>query len=383
MRYYKLEFIDPKTNASPASLPPIYSTFESHPNNLYNPACPEISFDCLITQGNVAQNPFHITLHNVPKEMLGKARDFNSLNVNLYAGFKSGLPLANPDQAGLIVSGTVQGCFGNWAGTNLTMDFLVNPLQYSGSPYLNLSAQVYSTTAQPYTFKWDPNAGNTFIQALTQFFSNNFGYTCQGTLDANNEWNLNQMPPFKIIFTTFDRFCKELQTVTQSQNAPNKEAPDNKANKSLVGNFQPYFGVLLSMSMTSGTIYAWDGTAPATSELSLKVQEFIGQPTWISASGVIQSMHPMRSDIHVTQSIAYPKNISIIVPAQFTTASQYAYFNGENLELYVQKVRHVGRYRDPNPNAWVTYIDASGGIRNNPKNNINPSVEVGTIQVIN
>jgi hypothetical protein len=36
-----------------------------------------------------------------------------------------GLPLADPTQAGLLVQGTIQQAFGNWEGTNQTLDIII------------------------------------------------------------------------------------------------------------------------------------------------------------------------------------------------------------------------------------------------------------------
>lgn len=391
MRYYRLEFIDPETNAAPIGQ---WYVFESHPNGIYNPSCTEISFDCLLTEGGLTSQPFHITLHNVPKEMLGMARQYNALNCNLYAGFKSGLPLANPFQSGLIAKGTVQGCYGNWAGTNLTMDFLINPLQTYGSPALNLSSGIYSSTPQYYNFQWtrpSGNQGNTFIKALDTFFKG-LGYPgCIGALNSE----LNQLSNFQLMFTTFDKFCLGIQKVTQQINPPNKIDPTNATNKQKLGNFQPYTGVMLTIDQASGYIIAADGSGPppvdgstnsATSTITqLEVQEFVGQPVWNSAAGIIQSIHPLRNDIRVNGWVKYPNDIrqNILVSAANTVASQFYYFNGQNLQLQVLKVRHVGRFRDPNPTSWVTYVDAFGGLRENPdepNSGINTSANVSVGQ---
>jgi len=382
MRYYRLEFVNPQTGEiadviNSNDVYNNYAVFESHPNGIYNPGCLEISFDCVITESGLSAQPYHITLHNVPKSMLGMARLYNSLDCNLYAGFKTGLPLANPYQSGLIAKGTVQGCYGNWAGTNLTMDFLINPVPRAGSPYLNLSANIYSTTPQFYSFSWTPpngNQGGTFIEKLDSFFRN-LGYAgCVGNIDANNKYGINAMPKFSLVYTTMEKFAAAIQRQTQLQNPPNSINPSQAQNNALIGNFQPYTGVVLYADPVSNYVIACDGTAPppanpssaaASAITKLQLQEFVGQPTWISAAGIIQSIHPMRNDIRVNNFIQYPNGIqsNIIVPASSTTASQFYYFNGENLKLQVLRMRHVGRYRDPSPTAWVTYIDADGGLR--------------------
>jgi hypothetical protein len=65
---------------------------------------------------------------------ISNASDLNMLAISIYAGMSKGLPLANPNQAGLIMQGKTLYAYGSWIGTSQTVDMNFIPGANLGSP---------------------------------------------------------------------------------------------------------------------------------------------------------------------------------------------------------------------------------------------------------
>ncbi len=124
MRYYRLEIRDKNGNIPLASDgTPIgpFDTSETPGRGLH------IEFDAPIFGYDVCGSGTLITIYGLPLSMLRQSVNLSGCLVTLTAGFQNGLPLANPHQAGIIVSGEIYNPFANWIGTNQTLNFSVNP----------------------------------------------------------------------------------------------------------------------------------------------------------------------------------------------------------------------------------------------------------------
>ena len=110
--------------------------------------------------------------------------------------------------------------------------------------------------------------------------------------------------------------------------------------------------------MVSGTtINAFDGTQ-ATSGTSTQIafQDLIGQPTWIESPN-IQFKAVMRADLSVGQKITLPPSIvTNTAQAQSSLVNQRATFQGG---FTIVSLRHVGKYRAPTADAWVTIAECA------------------------
>ncbi|WP_321899137.1 hypothetical protein [Paraburkholderia heleia] len=118
MRYYSLT-ITPAGSTTPIRV------WESHPNGIFNPAALQIEYDALIGPYGTPTGASTITVHGIPLQDLTQAQQFAGMTLELKAGMKAGLPLVNPAQAGTILKGLVYQSFGNWEGTDQTLDFVV------------------------------------------------------------------------------------------------------------------------------------------------------------------------------------------------------------------------------------------------------------------
>ena len=80
----------------------------------------------------------------------------------------------------------------------------------------------------------------------------------------------------------------------------------------------------------------------------------IGQVTWIDYQ-TVQLNCVMRADLHVGDYIKMP-------PGQVTTTAQsYSQFRQGSVfqgTFQISRIRHVGNFRQPMGEAWITTIDA-------------------------
>ena len=359
MRFYRITFYNEDNSVANHVVNP----FESHSRlGKYNPGCLEVEFDITNAFGNSQAPPFHLRIYSPTLEMVKNARSYNGLRVNIEGGFKSGLPLANPFQSGLVGAGYVLSCYANYIGTDLAMDFIIAPTKDLGGPDLSYAPVKNGINCPvPYSFVWggEQNPTQTFMQALGVTFGA-LGISVTGTVDPRLDLTpLQARTSFK---TTFVEFAKDIKDMTLSMLAP------PSLQSSGTGQQQKYSGVWLGFYASTNKILAFDGTAPSE-PISLKPEEFIGQPTWVTESGVLQSVHPMRSDLAIGFTVQYPKNIPQYIDASLGKAASRLSINASAVPLSVFQVRHVGRYRDMSATGWATYLNAGSRVITNP----NPS----------
>lgn len=353
MRYYDITFSNPDGGI----IFGVPNQFTSHPNGIYNPGAMEIEFDITNAFGHFLAQPSHLRIHNPDVNWVNNARSYNGSYVTIRAGFKSGLPLANSSQSGVIAYGIVWNSFGNWMGTDLVLDFLIYPAAGYGSPDLNYSFGTGPTSPYSYTFRWGQQSNtvnSSMLSAIKATLAvNNI------TLNSESVLNDKLSSPPK---TEYSKFCTTFQEFAKTINDISLQviAPASASTNSGTGTTQNYRGVWIGF-LPDGSVLAYDGTSPPGS-IQLQYQEFIGQPTWLTDGGIVQSVHPLRNDINIGFDIQYPPNIPAVLNPLFSAAGRYNVLNASAKTLRVQQVRHVGRYRDTSATGWVTYVNAGSAI---------------------
>jgi hypothetical protein len=117
-----------------------------------------------------------------------------------------------------------------------------------------------------------------------------------------------------------------------------------------------YAGVRISLSGT--TINVFDGTqqggmSPKVTEIAF--EDLIGQPTWIE-SPAIQIKTVMRADLDLRSQIKLPPTLVVNTQqANSQILNQRANFQGT---FNIVSVRHVGNFRQPTADAWMSVIEA-------------------------
>ncbi|WP_230951900.1 hypothetical protein [Burkholderia cepacia] len=299
-------------------------TWTSHPNGVFNPSAPDIEFDCPIADYATAPNAFTITIHGVSLADLSQATNFEGMQLSLQGGMKSGLPLANPLQAGVLVNGQVFQSYGNWEGTDMRLDLVVLPSSYTldnpGNIVLNWKA------AQP--------LGPALTNALQVAYP---GVPIQMSISDRLVQNHDEVH----FSATLQELAMFIQGITR-------------------GHFlgTDYGGVRVTLS--SGRFLIWDDTFEPP-QIQIEFKDLIGQPTWVE-NNVMVFKTVLRSDLQVGARVLMPRGLQNS-PGMVTATQQS--FPSTNKDYYqtafqglfqISELRHIGSYRSPAGTSWVTVV---------------------------
>jgi hypothetical protein len=309
-RYYDLALY------APGSATP-YRRWTSHPNGIFDPGALNIEFDAFISQYGTPTGASTVHVHGVPLQDLGQAQQFAGMMLILKGGMAApGLPLINPSQAGIILKGQVFQTFGNWQGTDMTLDFVVIPSEYTNENPGNI------------VLSW--GAGTQLSQALAQTFS----IAYPGTQVAFNiSENLVQSHDEIHFCATLDQLGETIANITQ----------DNLGNKVNIG-------------IQAGKILVYD-TTYAPTPIQLNFTDFIGQPTWIDVNQ-IQIQMVLRADLRPGAIIKMPQGLQnapgVITATYASRPSSIKYQTTFQNNFTVGELRQVGNFRSSDAAAWVT-----------------------------
>lgn len=311
MRFYNIEISDPTSGA----LIKQYTSLDSSGTTMLGAL--QIELDVPVIQFATPMGNGTIRVWGIPITDIKAASTYNNKVLKLYGGMAKGLPLANPKQQGLLLEGIINQCFGNWQGVDMTLDFIV----------------VYGiggTVVNPQNLVLNWTKGKTLGAAIKSALA-----VAAPTISCNDSSSPNLVQ---------DRdepgFYSNLEQLA--------EYAYRKSRSLLKGNYPG-----ISVVLRNGAFFIYDNTTQ-TSPKSIAFTDLIGQPAWL-APGEIQFKTAMRGDISVSDYVTLP-------PSQVTTQAQsYSqYRDGSILQgsFMVDQVRHVGNFRQPDGNSWVTVFNA-------------------------
>lgn len=343
MRYYKIAITDPDSGAiiQPpgfAGVLPGDASYTSYINGQTIGAAWDIELDIPVIDAATSQGFSLLRIWGVSLAEISQANDLGpnpatgrpGKNIAIYGGMQKGLPLANPAQSGLLVSGNIFQCFGNWIGTDQTLDFVIAPGQASSGK----AGPGTVGTPRNFTLNWQGGQplGPALKSALQVAFP---GYTVNV--------NVSDM----IVRPDGDTpsgFYSSLEQLAQATRAMSRSIIKTAG----------YAGIVITVNGT--TVTASDGTGAADPTIQIAYQDLIGQPTWIESPN-IQLKTVMRADLSVLRKIMLPPTlITNTAAANSGLVNQRANFQGG---FSVVSLRHVGRYRTPRADGWVTVIEAT------------------------
>ena len=290
MRYYDITI----TNGAGQSLIPTADGFSTGTGSTFSslgrepftgklvpdPGALNVEFDIPVTTMARPQGSATIKIWGVGLRMLSQAHNLAGMSFSMRAGMSAGLPLANPAQAGIILQGKIFQSFGNWEGTNQTLDLIVinSPPPAPDGIY-----------RLPVPFFWA--AGSPLNEAIAQAIAVAYpGFKSNIHIDpgltlANDEAGYYQ---------TFAQFANYLHGLTL------------KLGSQYIQNYQ---GVQFAAAGT--VINVWDGTqprGPSSINVPLNFQDLIGQPTWLTGTTIsVQTV--LRADISLGNTITFPTGI--------------------------------------------------------------------------
>jgi len=374
MRFYRIVVSDPATgdvfvpnyNGKPGfsrvAASPLLSTYTSLNQGgsvsvagSTNPAAQNIEIDLPVTFLHEPVPGAYLRIWGISLAEIGQANDLQGMNVAIYGGMAKGLPLANPQQSGLLASGQILQSFGNWIGTDMTLDMYVffggsSPTsnQTSGNPSSTSTTPLPSTNQNPANLTWLWKANQSFTEAVANTLSTAFPkYQIQGAVSPNLVWN---GAPEVGYFATPAQFAQYINALSQK----------------IIGGYAPnpqaYPGV--SLTLQNNVITISDGTTQ-TSPKQINFLDLIGQPTF-SQPFQVQVSCVMRADISVGDYVKLPPGPGITQSGsasqyfnaqpgnQYSTAKSGSIFSGT---FFVTAIRHIGNFRNPSHASWITTLD--------------------------
>lgn len=311
-------------------------TFTSHPNGklqLPDPGALNLEIHLPVSMFHTPHGGGTFRLHGVGLRMISQSTNLNGQNIVLSAGMGKGLPLAKPSQAGIIYQGQISQCWGNWTGTEQTLDFTVFPGDL--------------TPLGGVCFVWE--YGQSLSAAITASLRQAFpGYTPKvNVADLALPWGL---PVYDTAQSLMD-FARMLRDMTQLPG------------RLRFGDNYPGIGIT-----TDGqNIFVFDWTVPGSNRtVPLAFEDLIGQPTWLGPF-TISFQTVLRADIDVGDFVTFPTGIYSPYAQLSATSANFA--GGTNLpaqsktafqgKFVINDMHHYGNFRQPDASAWNTTFTAT------------------------
>ncbi len=350
MRYYKIDITAPPTTDAngkvvdgksvlPSSLGglPLSSLL---PNGSFNPGALNIELDIPVApQGVPIGNAQALCrIHNLSLRDMSSAyrlapsiaTDANpnppaGANITIFAGMSKGLPLANAAQQGPLVTGSVYNAYGNWLGTEMTMDLILAASTGAVDRPRNI------------ILNWQP--GQSLSDALKATLGVAFpGIPVKIDISPNLITNHQQGAVYNSL--------AELGEVVAG------------LSKQII-NQPSYQGVFISASGTRITVD--DGTVKPTPKL-INFNDLIGQPVW-TGPGNVQVKLVMRGDLAIQDLITLPKSLVTTTNAASSQFFDHSAFSG-NYRIF--SIHHYGNFRQADAASWNTTVDLYPELNDNP-----------------
>ena len=311
MRYYNIVITDPATSSVIKRWTSLSATGAVIPGAL------NIEMDFPVYNFDASNGAAYLKVWGISIQDISQSFDFRGKTISVYAGMSKGLPLANKSQSGLILSGTINQSFGNWQGTNQSLDFYIT--QEFGSPDSPKNIVL--------TWKKGVPLDEVIKIALNIGFPD---YLPKINISPNLVLGQDEVGYFQSI-GQFSQYIKNISTN--------------------IINLPDYAGV--NISVKDKIFIVEDGTTQTTPK-EIVFTDLIGQPTWINF-GAIQFKAVMRADLHVNDYIKMPNGM--------VTTTQQSYSNLRNKSAFsgvfkISELRHVGNFRQQDANSWVTVVNA-------------------------
>lgn len=325
MRYYKLILSDPDSG----DVVQQWSSLDSQGNTILGAL--NIEIDLPIYAADVPMGNASARIWGVSIQDISQAANFGphidssgnlipGLTFQLYAGMAKGLPFAQPAQSGLVLQGTVQSCFGNWQDTVQTLDFVIVAAAV-GTP----------TRPQNISFGWPAGQtlGDMVQGALAVAYPD---FQCEVT--TSPQLVLNQAEPG--FYQNLEQFAKYVRDVSLH----------------ILGG-DGYPGV--SIVVQNNKFIVSDQTQSTPTPAVISFTDLIGQPTWLTIN-TISFKTVMRADLAVNDVVTLPAKTRFTTTAQsYSGLRDQSIFQGN---FQISSVRHIGNFRQPDGNSWVTVFEA-------------------------
>lgn len=356
MRYYRIELSDQDgapvilssfgNQASPLPLSP-GAVLESGvitsllPDGTTNPAALNVEVDIeqiALHQGNQKSyvRIFGLALADVYRKDLNPSLDNTKFtNISVKVGMAKGLPLANPAQQGVVIKGSVWQAFGNWLGTDMTLDLVVGPGGMTGG------GEETSIQPQPYVFQWAK--GQTLADALSQTLKNNPALAAVQQDFTSIASDRTSNADKHGVYSTVNEFAQLVQRMTVGQRGSKDQ------------------GVLLHLdgSKIKGTDTSQLGGDPSK-DTEINFQDLIGQVTWYEPFKLTCKL-VMRGDLELGGYVKFTSGANLVtnaaaMPSLTPSRDRDTPGIAQGARFYVERIHHWGNFRQADAMSWNTTL---------------------------
>jgi len=277
----------------------------------------DVELDIPVTDFATPMGGGSVRIYGIDLQTMIQASDFNNMDLEVYGGMQKGLPLAKPAQAGLLMKGVIQQAFGNWIGTDMTLDLIYTAGDTKPETQVNL------------TIDW--KAGQLLADAIRSTLRTAFpDYTASINISPRLVLQYDQ-PGFYGTPYQFARFIREVSRGIIRE--------------------QRYPGVRILLRDRQFIIQ--DATTVST-PARIDFNDLVGQITWLAADR-LSITTVMRGDLQPGDFVRLPPNLSVLqsitTPASQSQVRARDAFAGV---FQIDNARHTGRFRGSSGQSWVT-----------------------------
>lgn len=332
MRYYAITLTNATTGASvlPSSLGglPLSSLL---PNGNFNPAALNIEFDIPVANAgipvsNAYMRIWGLSIKDITQALSLTPASLPGVNIKMLAGMSKGLPLAKPGQQGTILVGSIFQAWGNWVGTEQTLDLTFNAvlgtstvpknLQFIWQQGTSLQAAIQNTLQTAF-----PGKMVTFGISSNLVLPN----TETGTYQSANE------------FATYLNGISKMIM--------------NGSGQSAVPNYQ---GIMITPNGNGFTVSDCTQTTNSTVK-AIAFEDMVGQPTWAGPNEISIKV-VLRGDLDLFNVISLPPSLATQTQQSLLRFNQdQSAFTGN---FIITQMQHYGNFRQPDAASWNTTIRA-------------------------
>lgn len=300
----------------------------SEGTNGWNPGALNIELD-------VQQWPMHqgdqksfVRIYGLGIQDISQAFNLNGQNAKLEVGMMRGYPLADSSQRGVVVEGTVYQAFGNWIGTDMTVDIIFGP---------NVGAP---DDPKNFTFTW--KQGQTLQDLVDEVMKQVFPNQTHDIRVSSQRIGTENRPGAASSLADFAGWVQE--------NTWHGLGSDDD-------------GVYLTQNGDRVTAFESSGEGITGSPTQIRFQDLLGQVTWYAPLQISAKL-VMRGDLHIGQSIQFPVGLPSTVTANSLSAlggtTRLSNSIGfANTPFQIFQIQHWGNYRQPDAMSWNTTIWAN------------------------
>jgi len=344
MRYYDIKITDPSSGqvVAPPGLASLLagSSYTSFLAGQTLPGALKVELDLPIIGAATPQGFGLVRVWGISLAEIGQATNLGAKaagqpgkNITVRGGMQKGLPLANPAQSGVLFQGSIVQAFGNWIGTDMTLDIVVMPGASTGS-----QPGGAGTLGKPKNIVLNWKAGTPLSNALKSALQTAFpGYTGKMNINSGIVRPGDQIG----YYPTLEQLAQFVRQISIDSIKTSG-----------------YPGVTIAPPATDNTINVFDGSSSSSGsgQKQINFWDLIGQPTWIESPN-IQFKTVMRADIKLGDEIKLPPTlVQNTAQAQSSLTNQNVAFQGG---FTIVNGRHVGDSRQPTGDAWVTVFEGA------------------------